>query len=42
MRTALEARGPVFGYETLQRFFARHRIMRKNTGTPMSRIGPTS
>jgi transposase len=43
LRAALAARGHVFGYGTLQRFFVRHRITRKKRPrTPASRIGPTS
>ena len=43
LRTALATRGHSFGYGTLQRFFARHRITRKKRPrTPASRIGPTS
>jgi transposase len=43
LRTALAGRGHAFGYGTLQRFFARHRITRKKRPrTPASRIVPTS
>ncbi len=43
LRTALGARGHAFGYGTLQRFFARHRITRKKRPrTPASRIARTS
>jgi hypothetical protein len=43
LRTALGERGHAFGYGTLQRFFARHRITRKKRPrTPANRIAPTS
>jgi transposase len=43
LRAALATRGHAFGYGTLQRFFARHRITRKKRPrTPASRIVPTS
>jgi transposase len=43
LRAALGERGHAFGYGTLQRFFARHRITRKKRPrTPASRIVPTS
>jgi transposase len=43
LRTALAGRGHAFGYGTLQRFFARHRITRKKRPrTPASRIVPMS
>jgi transposase len=43
MRAELATRGHAFGYGTLQRFFARHRITRKKRPrTPASRIVPTS
>ena len=43
LRAALAARGHAFGYGTLQRFFARHRITRKKRPrTPASRIARTS
>ena len=43
LRAALAARGHSFGYGTLQRFFARHRITRKKRPrTPASRIARTS
>ena len=43
LRAALAERGHAFGYGTLQRFFARHRITRKKRPhTPASRIVPTS
>ena len=43
LRAALAGRGHAFGYGTLQRFFARHRITRKKRPrTPASRIVPTS
>ena len=43
LRAALAARGHAFGYGTLQRFFARHRITRKKRPhTPASRTVPTS
>ncbi len=43
LRAALAARGKPFGYGTVRRFFARHRITRKKR-PPMraSRTGPTS
>lgn len=42
LRAELAARGHAFGYGTLQRFFARHRITRKKPHTPASRTVPTS
>jgi transposase len=43
LRAELAARGHAFGYGTLQRFFARHRITRKKRPhTPASRTVPTS
>ena len=43
LRLALATRGHAFGYGTLQRFFARHRITRKKRRrTPASRIARTS
>jgi transposase len=43
LRAALATRGHVFGYGTLQRFFARRRITRKKRlRTPASRIARTS
>jgi len=43
LRAALAARGHGFGYGTLQRFFARHRITRKKRPhTPASRTAPIS
>jgi transposase len=43
LRAALGERGHAFGYGTLQRFFARHRITRKKRPrTPASRIVPMS
>ena len=43
LRVALGERGHVFGYGTLQRFFARRQITRKKRPrTPASRTGPTS
>jgi transposase len=43
LRTALAGRGHAFGYGTLQRFFARHRITRKKRPrTPASRTAPIS
>jgi transposase len=43
LRAALGERGHAFGYGTLQRFFARHRITRKKRPrTPASRIVSTS
>lgn len=43
MRTALATRGHVFGYGTLQRFFARRRTTRKKRPrTPASRTVPVS
>ena len=43
LRQALGARGHHFGYGTIQRFFARHRITRKKRPpTPASRIARTS
>jgi hypothetical protein len=43
LRAALGERGHAFGYGTMQRFFARHRIMRKKRPrTPASRTVPTS
>ena len=43
LRAALGQRGHAFGYGTLQRFFARHRITRKKRPrTPASRIAPMS
>ena len=43
LRVALGERGHVFGYGTLQRFFARRRITRKKRPrTPASRTAPTS
>jgi transposase len=43
LRRVLSARGLVFGFGTLQRFFARHRITRKKRPrTRASRSAPTS
>ena len=43
LRAALAALGHGFGYGTLQRFFARHRITRKKRPrTPANRTVPTS
>lgn len=43
MRQALAARGHVFGFGTIQRFFKRHRITRKKRPrTPVSRTVRTS
>jgi transposase len=43
LRAALAERGHAFGYGTLQRFFARHRITRKKRPhTPANAIVPTS
>jgi len=43
LRAALVERGHAFGYGTLQRFFARHRITRKKRPrTPANRTVPTS
>ena len=43
LRLALVERGHAFGYGTLQRFFARHRITRqKRPRTPASRNAPIS
>jgi transposase len=43
VRQALGAQGLVFGFGTIQRFFARHAITRKKRRrTPRSRIAPTS
>jgi transposase len=43
LRAALATHGHAFGYGTLQRFFARHRITRKKRPrTPASRTVPTS
>ncbi len=43
LRAVMASRGHAFGYGTLQRFFARHRITRKKRPrTPASRNGPTS
>ena len=43
LRAALGQRGHAFGYGTLQRFFARHRLTRKKRPrTPASRIAPMS
>ena len=43
LRLALIERGQSFGYGTLRRFFARHRITRKKRPrTPASRIAPIS
>jgi transposase len=43
LRRVLSARGLVFGFGTLQRFFARHRITRKKRPrTRPSRSGPIS
>jgi len=43
LRAAMASRGHVFGYGTLQRFFARRRITRKKRPrTPASRTGPRS
>jgi transposase len=43
LRLALVERGHAFGYGTLQRFFARHRITRKKRPrTPASGTGPMS
>jgi transposase len=42
LRTALGERGHAFGYGTLRRFFARHRITQeKGLHTPESGTGPT-
>jgi len=43
LRSALSARGCVFGYGTLRRFFSRHGITRKKRpAMRASRTGPTS
>ena len=43
LRRALAGHGHRFGYGTIQRFFARHRITRKKRRrTPASRTAPTS
>ena len=43
VRQALGAQGLIFGFGTIQRFFARHAITRKKRRrTPRSRIVPTS
>jgi transposase len=43
VRASLAEQGLIFGYGTIQRFFARHRITRKKRPrTPASRIVPTS
>jgi len=43
VRASLAKQGLVFGFGTIQRFFARHAITRKKRPrTPASRIGPTS
>ncbi len=43
VRRSLAARGLVFGFGTIQRFFARHAIARKKRPrTPASRTAPTS
>ena len=43
LRAALGGRGHAFGYGTVQRFFARHRITRKKRPRPpASRTVPTS
>lgn len=43
VRTSLARQGLVFGFGTIQRFFARHAITRKKRPrTPASRIAPTS
>ena len=43
LRLTLGERGHAFGYGTLQRFFARHRITRKKRPrTPANRIAQTS
>jgi transposase len=43
LRAALAAKGQVFGYGTLARFFKRHGITRKKRpGTRSNRSGPTS
>jgi hypothetical protein len=43
LRRALAEHGHRFGYGTIQRFFARHRITRKKRRrTPASRTAPTS
>ncbi len=43
LRAALAARGHVFGYGTVRRFFARHKITRKKRRRmPPSRTGRTS
>lgn len=43
IRSALAAQGLFFGFGTIHRFFARHRITRKKRQrTPASRIVPTS
>ncbi len=43
VRQKLGAQGLVFGFGTIQRFFARHAITRKKRRrTPRSRIVPTS
>ena len=43
LRQALAGHGHSFGYGTIQRFFARHRITRKKRRrTPASRTVPTS
>jgi transposase len=43
VRQALGVQGLIFGFGTIQRFFARHAITRKKRQrTPRSRIAPTS
>jgi transposase len=43
LRAGLGEKGLVFGYGTIRRFFARHKITRKKRlPTPPSRIAPTS
>jgi transposase len=43
LRRTLDGHGHRFGYGTIQRFFARHKITRKKRpATPASRTAPTS
>ena len=42
LRRALAGHGHLFGYGTLQRFFARHRITRKKTAHASEQAAPTS